>query len=67
MHLELNSFPSWRIVNLVAHFKAKSYVKELGCLPKSMGNGYTTTLLLKIFTQRNLIADYSAKKHKTTE
>jgi len=36
-----------------------------------MGNGYTTTLLLKVFTQRNFAADfirlklYFIKKHKS--
>ena len=40
------------------NFRLKGYVSRQYLWSVRWGNGYTTTLLLEVFTQRNFVADF---------
>ena len=52
---ELDDFKGWVTVRL--NFRLKGYVLRQYLWTVRWGNGYTTTLPLEIFTQRNFVAD----------
>jgi len=48
----------WVWVILRLHFRLKCYVSRQYLWTVRWGNGYTITLLLDVFTQRNFVANF---------